>query len=504
MQLRARFAASAAARMLRAAGAVFIAASLLAVAAPAAHADDTSPTFTTLFKGDVVLGVTPAPGKAVPIFLYLRGVVNPRLTIDVSGLAGVATVDTPADCTAGTTIICALPSMVDHTWDPFPITLHPVPGAPVGASGMLEVTASGDNVADDQSTAQVTLADGVDLVMTADYPVLNVQTEKRLTVPVTVANAGTKSAVGIELLFIFDPGVMPNGYTNCEYADVDRLHLVLCDFPDIVAPGKAFALLDGFGATPLASAAKSQRIDIFAQAADEASVAPSSVKLSAKPHSTKTLRLAAAAADVPEDIDALDNFAEQDVVVTNSHGDVAAVGATASGALNSVVQVTLGVKNLGPAALDMVRNQEPAVFFVFVVPPGTAAVAVPKSCFGVDSNGSEHPGGTGAARYLCHSAEFVAAGESVLVTFSLKITSVIPNAAGKATLDGDLLPSPVYHDDNLADNTAAVVINPSTGGSGGGGGLPVTGIRTGLIVAGGGLLLLAGAALIALTRRRTV
>ena len=169
MHLRAQPGAAAAAGGVRKSGLVLLATAVLgAVAlagAPAAHADE-EPSFLANFN-DATLGVDPAPGKAVPLYLSAINVRNPKLQIDTSGLRGVATVDTPKGCTAsGTTITCILPSPLESEGGPpMPVVFHPARGAAAGAKGKVAVTTSGDNVEGRTSSATITLADGVDLVM---------------------------------------------------------------------------------------------------------------------------------------------------------------------------------------------------------------------------------------------------------------------------------------------------------------------------------------------------
>src|SRR2546421_2612093 len=87
-------------------GALALATAAALAGAQAASAD-TEPSFFAGFNGDITIGVDPSPGKAVPLYGQMIGVQNPSIAIDTSGLAGVATVDTPDGCTAsGTTVTC--------------------------------------------------------------------------------------------------------------------------------------------------------------------------------------------------------------------------------------------------------------------------------------------------------------------------------------------------------------------------------------------------------------
>ena len=102
------------------------------------------------------------------------------------------------------------------------------------------------------------------------------------------------------------------------------------------------------------------------------------------------------------------------------------------------------------------------------------------------------------------------------MTFSLKILKVTTGAKGTVSLNDKFADPAVYPDDNAADNSADVIINPgdgaggnssggnsSGGNSSGGGGLPVTGAATGAIAAAGVLVLVLGLVLVLLGRRRS-
>jgi hypothetical protein len=477
--------------------------------APAAYADDEPPFLQSSFNQDVTIGVSPAPGKAFPVFIDAHGVDRPTLAIDTVGLAGVATIETPDGCTkAGTTITCTrgVPSEGDAT---LVIVLHPAARAAAGASGTYTVTTGGANVASQETDGKVTLADGVDLVVTSISPSLKLKVGDAFAVPVELVNVGSKAANGVVITLAFDHGLIPDTYSNCDYAEIAHQHVAVCSIPLNVAPGTGLVLVDGFGATVAPDANAFQAADLFVQAATEGSALPRSVA----PHARsggKTLKAVPAArsrAAAPQDIDGTDNFGGAFVEVPGAHRDVAAVGATATGGVGDTVSVRIGAKNNGPAAADATRTgpSANALHWTFVPPPGSTVTAAPLACESIKPDGTSHRGEPGGDFYRCGGPNFVGAGETVLVSISLKITAATPDATGTVSLNDKTANPPVLKDDNAGDNTADVILNPTTpsgGTGGGGGGLPVTGTRTDLIVGGGVLLLVLGAGLTVLGRRR--
>ncbi|MEK8108551.1 hypothetical protein NKG94_33665 [Micromonospora sp. M12] len=81
----------------------------VAVAAgPAAAEDD--PGWVDGWLGDVTVGGPGAPDRTVPLTLASAGANQPRVTIDLTGLAGVATASFPDFCvTQGTSVTCPMP-----------------------------------------------------------------------------------------------------------------------------------------------------------------------------------------------------------------------------------------------------------------------------------------------------------------------------------------------------------------------------------------------------------
>ncbi|GAA1892215.1 hypothetical protein GCM10009687_71860 [Asanoa iriomotensis] len=205
------------------------------------------------------------------------------------------------------------------------------------------------------------------------------------------------------------------------------------------------------------------------------------------------------------DVTPYDSFQQVKITVGgDNHVDMAAVGATASGAVGATVTVKPGIDNLGPAYLESPEEMPTKPAVRITVPEGATVVEAPWDCAPFTEGGTwpadeDAWGKAGAREYGCLVWD-VFPGNPYEFEFKLKIDQVVENAVGTITakIDGD---------PNAANDTAEIVLNSTGdgGGSGGGdgGGLPVTGPQATLIAGAGVLLVGAGAAFVLVRRRRT-
>lgn len=486
----------------------------LAAATVPAHADPSAPPSADATMDQAVkIGGPGSHGKAVPVWISANRVTNLKVTFDLSQLTAVATATFPKNCTAaGSTETCTFGAAGDDFYQVMPVVLAPAKGAKTGDHGTISSRASADGIAGTTYTSTVTLIDGVDMVMLSgsDQPD-KAKPKQRIGLPVTFTNAGNRAVDGFQITLDLDHGLLPDTYSNCRYGDDHRSHVVVCTFTDpadAVPPGWAVQL-DDFGVTVAGDALGLQATEMRVDGLDTGDAVAPAVKLSkrtgGKALHVKKVATAKAAKPVP-DIDDNDNWGLAMWDVANGK-DVAALGATASGKVGDVVPVTIGVKNNGPGTLDGSRADEPVLWFIFQIPPGTEVASAPRACGSIveDGNGQVgHDGAPAGTYYRCATGNFLAAGDTFPAAFQLKITSVIPNATGTVGFyDKYASPPDWMHDDVPANDKASVVINPSTGGTGGGSGsLPITGARTGLLAGTGVLLLVAGGAMYLIGRRR--
>ncbi|NJC68710.1 LPXTG cell wall anchor domain-containing protein [Planosporangium thailandense] len=490
----------------------------LGAAALPAHADVTEPpSASASLDTNLTIGGPGSHGKAVPVYVDATRATGLKVTFDVSGLAGVATVTFPDNCKAAGPVETCTFANAAELHEIMPLVLRPAAGAKAGDSGKISLTTSADGLTAYTSTSTVTLADGVDMVMLSGrVKTGTAKPHDKVGVPVSFMNAGNQPADGYQITLFFDHGLVPDTYTNCKYGEDHTTHVVVCTFTDpadAMAPGDAVQM-DDFGATVSGDAFGAEATDFRVDGLTTANAARAGLTLSARAggRTLHVKRIASPRATVKAaEIYDNDNwgFADWDVANTN---DVGAIGATASGQVGDVVSVTVGLKNNGPGSLDSTRAAEPALAFVFEVPPGTQVTSAPQTCASVtDDAGTprEQPGQPGGAYYRCRSGNFMAAGATLSATFKLKITKVSPDASGTVGLANPYVSSvPGWiHDANPANDQARVVINPTSGGSGGGSGsgtLPITGAQTGLLVAGGVVLLGGGGAMYLFARRRRI
>lgn len=458
------------------------------------------------------------PGKlASPIMAASEPVVvhEPTMTFDATGLAGVVTIaeeegfDSCTSPSAGV-LVCARPDEVElgegGLAGLFRVVLTSAPGAESGDSGTLKATFAGQGLAAASHEGTVRVGDGVDIAGGPDLRVSAAPGEA-FTASLRVANVGDNTVEGATVLFENDEELVPGKrYSNCRYTGDD---LRSCTFDQPLSPGAtyqgAFAfVLDPGNVAPSEEAASARWLtnaeyeDLVAYLGDRG-ISPGDQGTEGE--LALSAVVSAQARGVQADIDPFDNSTLLEISVTGQRGaDLAAVGDTASGAAGDSVRVEVGVANEGPADVDTNDSAEPVTSVRVAVPTGTTAVGVPEECFPVKDGDMDpdHPGEAGARDYLCFPGFSLAAGESDLVTFELRIDEVLTDAAGTVTINGKDAPT-FERDLDPSNDTAKILINSSGGG---GGGLPVTGAATGAVAAAGGLLVAAGVAGFVMARRR--
>jgi LPXTG-motif cell wall-anchored protein len=431
---------------------------------------------------------------------HTSDVVNPQVVFHLGDLADVATVEFPADCvTDDVRVTCPL---AESGESPFTFRVTPAEEAEVGAQGKIGMTVGaldyGPFIVPD---LVITLDDGVDLTVAEFAAGGKVQPKQELRVPApVVANIGNKTAAGLRVTFgIGDPTIVPKRYSDCAYTDA----AVTCDVPVELPPGHEVEL-PAFDFSTTEDALGFKGIWVSVEAIEEAAADAAAAKASDADAWAAGATARQVAAGVAREVNPDDNGSEYAFEVVNAY-DVESLGATATGAVDDVVKVTVGARNNGPGTLDATRAQEYVWRFFFAVPPGTEVVTVPDRCAGKVVNGDSYeyvPGRAGAALYQCrHEGYRFPVGTSTTVEFSLKITQVTADAAGNVSPNNPDATEQRPADANPANDNALVVINP-TAASGGGAGLPITGANAVAMAGVGFGLVLAGGALFLASRRR--
>jgi hypothetical protein len=178
------------------------------------------------------------------------------------------------------------------------------------------------------------------------------------------------------------------------------------------------------------------------------------------------------AVDGGGDADPSDSVAAFSAHVAANPADLAISATKGSGAVGSVVKITVTVENKGDAS-------SPDTTVTVTAPTGTELVDMPTNCEFTT------PGKVGKCEGL------LSAGEKNAGVFSFKIAATSVANDGVAKIEGTL------HDPDTGNNTAAIVITVD-------GGLPITGVKVSVIAGTGLAVLLVGALLFLMARRRRV
>ncbi|PWU50424.1 LPXTG cell wall anchor domain-containing protein [Micromonospora globispora] len=507
-----------------------VAGALVAASATPAAAEE-SAVQLGLYMNDTTVAVG-TDGKVESPTLYAsEPVIVHDLTVryDYTDLAGKVklTPEIDGECTTPeqNVLVCQDPFEIGlEEWGYgglFNVAIAPTDSAKDGDSGSLKVTVSADGFEPASHTATVKIGEGVDL---AGGPEVDRSAAPggEFTAPLVLSNVGEgTSAKGAVVIFDHDYAIRPGKhYSNCTYAG-DQLRT--CRFTDTVAPGETFSATvpyvlgkdtyapgNAWGShmwlTPdefddFTAYLKSRGISVGEPGTDEALV------LTKQPTMT--------AQSFQADVNPENNWSGLQVKVTGNNGvDLAAIGDSVDGKAGDVVTATVGVRNNGPAVLDLGRVGSPVTKIDVTVPTGTTAVNVPDNCFPMKGDDVDwEPGKPGAKAYRCYPEIFIAVGEEQTVDLGLRIDKVVPNATGTVTINAKCECEGFQDDTNPANDTAKLVVNaaPGTGGNGdggngggagGGGTLPITGSATGLIAGVGVLLLTAGVGGYVVARRR--
>ncbi|CCH15395.1 hypothetical protein [Micromonospora lupini] len=443
-------------RLLRGLTALVVAtAAVGATAGPAAAEGD--PGWVSGWLGDVTVGGPGAPGRTVPLNLSSTGATEPRVTIDLAGLTGVATASFPDWCvTGGTSVTCPMPpTAVDENGTltgVVPVVFRAAPGAADGASGTLDYTASGEQTEAYAQQATITVRSGPGLLDMVDENVSGVEVGDTRQVPVAVVNAGDQPAVDLRLTMRFAVGLVPASYRNCRYGtDQVLATVVVCTVRGTFAPGQRHELRGGLATTVGPATLGGKRITQIVEPLADAGPLPSGVRLRHR-EADQALRLRPVGKPlgvIPVGVDG----AGGQTYLHDVRGafDVVAQGATVTGAVGDTVHVTVGLRNEGPGVPDGTNSGDTVGAFLFTPPTGVTVLANPLGCGRTGGEDGEpltrtwHCTGRGAV---------FPAGTSNTVTFDLRIDSL----AGAA---GEVQPSGRYPrvDDNPGNDIAPVTVS---------------------------------------------
>ncbi|MFJ6833290.1 hypothetical protein [Streptomyces sp. NPDC091209] len=366
-------------------------------------------------------------------------VIEGRLTVDVSGLAGVAQVSWPDNCTpddAGTVAVCDTGDVPNRYNPTVHLKVRATTDAAVGAQGAIEYSAEATGGPDGTLTAWqsaetfVTVGSGQDLGIGAPQDVTGVAPGSSLTVPFSVTNTGNETAHGFRVDMWATYGLdVVTRYPQCTYTgpDTSGFTYVACSFDTDVAPGATVELPEPLrlGVT---GHALHERLDYSVQPADEATA----------------------------DLDSSDNSRTWHIDADNT-ADFAMKGTEVSGAVGDTVTTAFRFVNNGPAWVGDVTSGDPLVAIDFYLPEGTTATSVPRTC-----RTTRTPGDTpDVVHYACTLPTWTTPDLDVSFPFELRIDRVVPDATGRVVARPYSGGASLSFDPDTTNNSAEVVVNPS-------------------------------------------
>lgn len=384
--------------------------------------------------------------------------------------------------------------------------------AALGETGKIKVTLSADGIAPVVTTADVTVAEAVDLAAGKSKTV-TAKPGGSFEAGLQVHNNADTTAHGTAVIFGTDYAFQSTKkYSNCFY-DGDQLNA--CVFDEDLAAGRSYGLTVPYQlrkdtAAPGDASGEFEWLtaddyaDLIKFLGDNGLGGPGVAGTGDKLALSELPATSSLAKQTDPNLQ--DNWQDVDVTVTGKQGvDLAAVGATFTATAGQTVPVTVGARNVGPATLDWSRSDEPAAAVLVTPPAGTSVAKVPDACHKADPAFQTTPGVT---KYLCLSDPLFPAHTSVTWKFEFTVNKASANALGSVEVNPACACDIFSKDINKANNTAKIVLNPaggSTGGEGGGtggGGLPITGPRSAVFGGAGVVLVAAGLGGFLFARRR--
>ncbi|MFE7463325.1 hypothetical protein ACFU6R_04380 [Streptomyces sp. NPDC057499] len=389
------------------------------------------------------------PGRPLDIGLYHDNddftVTDGRLSVDISGLAGVAEVYWPSNCTpSGTTALCTVdevPVLGDAYSPQVQLLVNAADGAATGAQGRITYAAvatggpDGTVEAPHDSSTDVTVGSGPDLSVGGLAPVKGAQPGDVLTMPFTVTNRGGQRSEGLRAVITTTYGLkLPDTYAECVNGtttggDDVPMFTATCDFDQAVEPGGTFTLPRPLRVA-LADHAYRERVEV--------SVRPGN-----------------GATDLAEE----DNYAAAGVQATNT-ADFEARGARVEGAAGETVTARLAFRNNGPAWIGNLGSGDSVAAVDLTVPEGVTVTSAPAGCEPRTLSGGFHPNPVGAPRYSCEMPIWTLPDTERAFPFELRIDRVVPDATGRVVLTtGGANPVTFPFDPQPANNTDRLVVN---------------------------------------------
>ncbi|BBC34596.1 hypothetical protein SGFS_058900 [Streptomyces graminofaciens] len=343
-----------------------------------------------------------------------------ELTVDASGLDGVAVVASGADgCKpkGRPSFSCSKPLYPDSEgWNMQELGLRPATGARPGDSGTLRYTLEPKGLPAVRGSLKV-IAGRPELRVNEPAAIREMTPGESFNVPMVIRNTGDVPARGVVLLMESNEDLSAaTRHSNCRYTK-DAGGLVQCLLPDeVIAPGETVEVSSGlrmkadrdalterlsYGAWSFHSSGRHPGPPCCVDTPDPdltpGRAAP--LTLTRAPALGKGMRFT----KTPEPV-------LVEVPVRNT-ADVEVFGTSLRGGIGSSHHIRIGFRNNGPARLEGVQTE-------FLVPPGTEVTESPYDPGGEDNECVPTDDGR---RYTCGSEGKV--GQKVFYDFTLRIKS---------------------------------------------------------------------------------
>ncbi|MDG4822312.1 hypothetical protein O7635_10660 [Asanoa sp. WMMD1127] len=380
----------------------------------------------------------------------------------------------------------------------FDVLVRAVDGAALG-EGPLQLGVEAAGLPFVSAGSWVRVGAGVDLVA-GPSTALTRRPGESFTLPLKVDVAGTVAVERPSVYFTETYAFRATRkFTNCLYV-LD--HIRNCWFDGTFTPGAAYTAVLPFllGADTAAPGTKGLEATWFtaAEAADYESFLAGHGYSGGEPGTEGELTLTGELELLADQADTVphNNRTGLSVTVAGHNGiDLAALGAAVRGAVGERRPVTVGVRNLGPAAAEQPGGDVATV--EVTIPPGTTATAVPPEC--APPGDPVAAGVPGAAAYHCKPGALLYPDTSLEFSFELRIDRARP-ADGAIRLTG-------AGTGGAGNDRAAITVNdPATGTDTAppvaGGRLPITGAPASALLGLGALLILGGLTAVVLARTR--
>ncbi|WP_436990800.1 hypothetical protein [Streptomyces sp. enrichment culture] len=418
------------------------------------------------------------PGEADPDH---EGVILPihqgkyTVTIDATGLEGVADVDLPCDAD-GLVAVCTeyelyAGDVYNRNWD---IGLAPGAESEAGDTGTITVTGEGEGLEFTEHSIDV-LVGGPEFRMRALTEPEGFAAGDTFEAPLGFRNVGGVAADGVILRFTGSRGLsFPQEYGNCAYAVENEDNLIrmrrvaLCAFEGTFEKDTSYEV----GEPVKVSTADFALNDVFsysftALSPEEADRLRAGGDYRQGKGAELTLRQAKGDGDHVR-------YAELDFPTKNTY-DLDLTGDRADGKKGETVAVDVTMHNRGPGWIGSLRAGGEPIGFTVDIPEGATVAKAPRACGPHNVEGVEQPGS-----YLCWAGTPMLEDSREDFAFELRIDKVVEGAKGRIHMpkwDNPWEGNPANDDGWIVLNGTGDEETPgdgdstgSTGGTGGTGG----------------------------------